>query len=78
MALQPVEAPGPVCQQTAKSKKTNQVGVASGHAGGPPPPQQRGSNPANQSTKKHTLPCPAAVVKLGNCKLCCEARVRLL
>ena len=39
MALQPVEAPGPVCQQTAKSTKenknistTNQAGVASGHA----------------------------------------------
>ena len=35
MALQPVEAPGPVCQQTAKSTKenknistTNQAGVA--------------------------------------------------
>ena len=39
MALQPVEAPGPLCQQTAKSTKenkniftTNQAGVASGHA----------------------------------------------
>ena len=38
MALQPVEAPGLVCQQTAKSTKEknistmNQAGVASGHA----------------------------------------------
>ena len=37
MALQPVEEPGPVCQQTAKCIKkniltTNQVGVASEHA----------------------------------------------
>ena len=38
MALQPVEAPGSVYQQTAKSIKeknfstTNQAGVASGHA----------------------------------------------
>ena len=37
MAPQPLQAPGPVCQQTAKSRKeniftTNQVGVASRHA----------------------------------------------
>ena len=68
MALQPVEAPGPVCQQTAKIKEkniftTNQVGVASVHVWSHPSPQTLPKRSDVQQLQLMNLVIPSYVMK---------------